>query len=61
MKLGQFAEHAGVGYKTLANIECGNQRTASFEFVVRVAIGLGMETDAAEELLADPEPAGAAA
>lgn len=61
MKLGQFAEHAGVGYKTLANIECGNQRIASIEFINRVAVGLGMKTDDAGELLADPEPAGAAA
>lgn len=61
MKLGQFAEHAGVGYKHLANIECGRQRTASLEFITRVAAGLGLSADEADELIADPEPASAAA
>ena len=61
MKLGQFAEHAGVGYGHLANIECGRQRTASFEFIYRVAAGLGMTADEAEELLGGPEPEAATA
>lgn len=56
MKLGQFARHAGVGYKTMANVECGHQRP-SIEVVHRIADALGVE---AGELLAG-EPGGAAA
>ena len=61
IKLGQFAEQAGVGYKTLANIECGHQRTVSIENVVRIARALGIEN--AEDLIADgnAEPEGTVA
>jgi transcriptional regulator with XRE-family HTH domain len=65
MKLGQFAEHAGVGYKTLANIECGTQKFVSIEVVHRIAKGLGLT---AKDILAEentddemPEASGAAA
>lgn len=62
LKLGQFAERSGVGYKTLANIECGHQRFVSIEVVHRIAGALGGDAKA-EELLADddPETNGAAA
>jgi transcriptional regulator with XRE-family HTH domain len=61
VKLGPFAAQAGVGYKTLANIECGGQKYVSIEVVHRIASALGMNADDATELIADPEPAGAAA
>lgn len=54
MKLGQFAEHSGVKYKTLANIECGGQKFVSIEVVYLIARGLGMDIGDAAELLADP-------
>lgn len=40
VKLGPFARAADVNYKTLANVECGSQKVASFEFIVRVARAL---------------------
>lgn len=49
MKLGEFAEHARVGYQTLANIESRNQQ-ASIEVVCRIAKALACEPD---ELLAE--------
>jgi transcriptional regulator with XRE-family HTH domain len=55
MKLGQFAAHSGVKYKTLANIECGGQKFVSIEVVVLIAKGLGMDDH--EELLADEDVA----
>jgi transcriptional regulator with XRE-family HTH domain len=56
MKLGEFARHAGVGYQTLANIECGHQWTVSMEVIYRIAAGLGMKPDDAGQLLADTGP-----
>lgn len=65
MKLGAFAEYAGVKYKTLANIECGQQKVASIEVLHLIAQALPNTT--AEELLAaagedsaEPEEAKAA-
>ncbi len=63
VKLGPFAELAGVKYKTLANIESGGQKFVSIEVVVRIARELPGTTP--EELLAaddaEAEPQGAAA
>jgi transcriptional regulator with XRE-family HTH domain len=60
VKLGPFAELAGVKYKTLANIESGGQKFVSIEVIVRIAREL--PDTAPEDLLADedaeeaPEP-----
>ena len=54
MKLGQFARHSGVGYKTLANIECGGQKFVSIEVIHLIAKGLGIEDH--RDLLADESP-----
>jgi transcriptional regulator with XRE-family HTH domain len=72
MKLGQFAAHAGVKYKTLANIECGGQKFVSIEVVILIARGLGIDDhkellagngaeDEATEPKAEAEPEDAAA
>jgi transcriptional regulator with XRE-family HTH domain len=49
IKLGEFAKRAGVGYKTLANIESGlsdgSPYSASIEVVYRIADALGMDAD----------------
>lgn len=57
VKLGEFAKRSGVGYKTLANIECGTQRFVSIEVIHRIAntlVALGDKTEA-DDLLADEE------
>jgi transcriptional regulator with XRE-family HTH domain len=53
VKLGPFAELAGVKYQTLANIECGSQKVASIEVIHLIARALPDTT--AEELLAVAE------
>ena len=57
MKLGPFAQYAGVKYMTLANVECGHQNP-SIEVVHLIAKALGCD---AEELLGEDEPEAAAA
>lgn len=59
IKLGPFSERSGVGYKTLANVECGHQKTVSIEVVYLIARGLGMSEDDAMDLLAEPDRAAA--
>lgn len=54
VKLGKFARQAGVGYKTLANIESGHQRHVSIEVINLIAAELGEETTA-DDLLAGPK------
>jgi transcriptional regulator with XRE-family HTH domain len=50
IKLREFSALSGVGYKTLANIECGHQPNGvSIEVVHKIADALGTEAD---ELLA---------
>lgn len=57
MKLGPFAKHANVGYKTLANIECGQQQSVSIEVVHLIAKGLGCKPG---DILADQDRSGTA-
>jgi transcriptional regulator with XRE-family HTH domain len=61
MKLGQFAAHSGVKYKTLANIECGGQKFVSIEVVHLIAKGLGVDVGEVLEDEDAPEPKDAAA
>jgi transcriptional regulator with XRE-family HTH domain len=55
IKLGPFAEMAGLKYKTLANIESGGQKAVSIEVVNRIASHLPDTT--AGELLAEGDAA----
>ena len=57
MKLGEFAERAGLKSKTLANIESGGQSAVSIEVITRIAEHL--PDTAPEELLADGDDEGA--
>jgi transcriptional regulator with XRE-family HTH domain len=53
IKLGPFSERSGVKYKTLANIECGAQRSVSIEVIYLIAAALGLTDDETADLLED--------